>query len=102
MQTGASRGSDNITVTFRRARFRPVVKKNDMAAMLRVFLFSVLFCFVLFFCRLGARARDPCPWQCMFTMGKELHGFISMHACGSLPAVMVLRLTARRAAGAPL
>jgi len=39
----------------------------------------------------------------MLTIKKESHGFsISMHACGSVPTVMVLRLTTFRAAGAPL
>lgn len=37
---------------------------------------------------------------------QELHGFlsdsISMHKCGSLPTVTVLRLEALRATGAPL
>ena len=40
----------------------------------------------------------------IFTMRKELHGFLfqSMHACDPVPIVMGLRLAALWAAGPPL
>ena len=39
----------------------------------------------------------------MLTVKKEMHGFsFSMHACGSVPIVMVLHLAALLAARAPL